>query len=209
MQKYNFIPPLVHFKKGNENIAFDDLNLNVPTVSHQWQVPSVGHKRIAGCSSFGFGGANAHMILEAPPQESTNKSPATEVEGHTVLFMSGASKEALEVRKHQWTDVINKSEDGDNFRDVAATSFHRAQHHRQRLAIIAKSSTDAAAKLADVTSGKKVEGLAEGSASDASNLSRIAFIFTGMGSQWWAMGRGMYRDDVTFRETIQVCIECN
>ena len=65
------IPPVVHFRRGNEKIKFDEYNLKVPQKLEPW--PSK-KEVLAGVSSFGFGGANTHLVLEGISVESVNSS---------------------------------------------------------------------------------------------------------------------------------------
>ncbi|PIK34236.1 polyketide synthase 2 [Apostichopus japonicus] len=64
------IPKLVHFQIRNEKVDWENFQINLPTDSVEWPQKS---KNVAGCSSFGFGGANAHLVLEAPPN---NRKPS-------------------------------------------------------------------------------------------------------------------------------------
>ena len=59
------IPPHLHFDAPSPHIAWRDLPLKVPVQSVRWE--PIGGRRIAGVSSFGFSGTNAHVILEEPP----------------------------------------------------------------------------------------------------------------------------------------------
>ena len=56
------IPPNMHFKSPNPEIKFDDWKIAVPTTTKDWHSPN-GIRR-ASINSFGYGGTNAHVILE-------------------------------------------------------------------------------------------------------------------------------------------------
>src|SRR4249920_838544 len=66
------IPPSLHFETPNPHIDFEKLKLRVPTQLESF--PNGTEERIAGVNSFGFGGANAHVILAAPPPHQPEKS---------------------------------------------------------------------------------------------------------------------------------------
>src|SRR6266576_1599953 len=67
MLKHGRIPASLHFETPNPNIDFASLKLRVPVVIEPF--PHTGDVRMAGVNSFGFGGANVHVILtEAPPR---------------------------------------------------------------------------------------------------------------------------------------------
>src|ERR1700736_1939768 len=72
--KYAQIPPSLHFSTPNPHIDFGKLKLRVPTELESF--PNGTEERIAGVNSFGFGGANAHVILAAPPPHQPEKSLA-------------------------------------------------------------------------------------------------------------------------------------
>ncbi|MBV8968043.1 MAG: polyketide synthase, partial [Verrucomicrobia bacterium] len=63
--KHRQIPPSLHFEKPNPNIDFATLKLRVPTSLEPF--PETNGSRIVGVNSFGFGGANAHVLVAEPP----------------------------------------------------------------------------------------------------------------------------------------------
>src|SRR4029077_10110347 len=75
--KHGQIPPSLHFKNPNPHIDFEKLKLRVPTEIEAF--PQGKGERICGVNSFGFGGANAHVVLAAPPshwRKKTSIAPA-------------------------------------------------------------------------------------------------------------------------------------
>ena len=70
--KHGQIPPSLHFSTPNPHIDFEKLKLRVPTQLEPF--PNGTAERIAGVNSFGFGGANAHVILAEPPPHQPEKS---------------------------------------------------------------------------------------------------------------------------------------
>lgn len=95
MLKFKKIPPNLHFINPNPKISFDQLNLRVPASLEPWNKD--GEKpRIAGINSFGFGGTNAHVILEEMEEQSPHTSPDTPSKDTPVLIpVSGHTPEAL------------------------------------------------------------------------------------------------------------------
>src|SRR3954467_11692501 len=63
--KYGQVPANLHFETPNPNIDFKGLKLRVNSTLEPF--PETGGPRIVGVNSFGFGGANAHIIIEEPP----------------------------------------------------------------------------------------------------------------------------------------------
>src|SRR4029077_15300911 len=70
--KHGQIPPSLHFSTPNPHIDFEKLKLRVPSQLEAF--PNGTAERIAGVNSFGFGGANAHVILAEPPPHQPEKS---------------------------------------------------------------------------------------------------------------------------------------
>src|SRR4029434_1781923 len=89
--KHGQIPPSLHFSTPNPHIDFEKLKLRVPTRLEPF--PNGTAERIAGVNSFGFGGANAHVILAEPPPHQPQK-PATVPENRPWPVMLSARSEA-------------------------------------------------------------------------------------------------------------------
>ena len=70
MLQHDDIPPQLHFRELNPHIKLDGTRLVIPTEHTAW--PRGGRPRIAGVSSFGFGGTNTHLIVEAPVRPATS-----------------------------------------------------------------------------------------------------------------------------------------
>ncbi|KAI8514684.1 PREDICTED: uncharacterized protein LOC109477090 [Branchiostoma belcheri] len=210
------IPRVVHFSSPNPDIHFDLLNVKVPRTLVQWEEDE---NRLAGCSSFGFGGANAHLILEKPP--SPNRHPAvansnkfinhsqcteeTEHEAKTIMLLSGNTKAALKEQMEHWisfiTDTIRFNED--HFQQSLYTAANRYQHHAERLAIVVNRPDDAVQKLNLMMRGEKLKPAVEGKVHAESDRSKMVFVFSGMGTQWWGMARNLALEDPVFGDVIQ------
>ena len=87
------IPAHLHFKKLNPNISLDEIPVVIPTQLMEW-LPING-KRIAGVSSFGFSGTNAHVILEEAPAEKIEVKSETVDRPVHVLCVSAKQEESL------------------------------------------------------------------------------------------------------------------
>jgi acyl transferase domain-containing protein len=62
------IPPSLHFRSPNPEIAFEALQLAVPTRVLEWRARTKDDLLCAGINSFGFGGTNAHAVLTSAPR---------------------------------------------------------------------------------------------------------------------------------------------
>lgn len=216
------IPRVVHFSKGNEQVEWTELNMRVPTELTRWPK---GAKRFAGCSSFGFGGANAHIVMEGfeqvsermPLQRSLSRSPShcssePDSGSPAILFLSATTESALKQAVSDWhkflTDVVGN--DGRYFSDVLTTAAIRRQHQEYRLCVLARSPRETAEQLRlkiehdprvayNVIEGKSLSGIGTGT-------QRLVFVFSGMGTQWWGMARQLALDEPRFSSVIKVGI---
>ena len=92
--RHRMIPPSLNFTEPNPNIPFDSLPLRVAQNLTAW--PENGGRALAGVSSFGFGGANAHVVLaEAPQARATPPADDTAAPRVELLPLSARSPEAL------------------------------------------------------------------------------------------------------------------
>ena len=165
------IPPHLHFAQANPHIAFDGRPFAIPTAPVAWTTRG-GAPRRAGISSFGFGGTNAHVVIEdAPPALAS--PPAGEPSWH-VLTLSAASPQSLIALAERTGAHLRAHPDAD-FGDVAFTTNAGRAALRHRLAIVSKSSNDAAAWLSEfVRTGGASALLPANLPADASRHARMA-----------------------------------
>ncbi|MGH7993940.1 MAG: type I polyketide synthase, partial [Limisphaerales bacterium] len=198
--KHREIPPSLHFKKPNPNIDFEKLGLRV--VRRREKFPAHAGRLLAGINSFGFGGANAHVILETAPEKAVRKksAPAKSTRKHLLLALSANTPEALKaVAKNYGARLAKKGTDAGA---VCATAATRRSHFSHRLCIIAGSDSKLAQRLRDFSAGRAAPAIVTGEASAGSHP---AFVFSGQGPQWWGMGRGLLKAERTFRKKIEEC----
>ena len=152
------IGPNIHFEKGNPNIPFDELKLKVPTDSVEW--PAIGKPRYGGVNSFGFGGSNAHIVLQdgKTAQRPPNKKP-----GLQVATISAANSNALQQLTNQYIDFLQEQDNDHSLSDVCAFSATRRSHHDRRLAVVAESKEELVKNLQLFLDGETVTEIAEGS----------------------------------------------
>ncbi|KAI9148933.1 CcqE [Paramyrothecium foliicola] len=181
------IPPNIKFQTPNPKIPFDEARLVVPTQPIPW--PKDRTKRIS-VDSFGLGGANAHVILEADTSV-TNANRRLKLTGPD----SGASAQRLLAfsahSETSLTKILSNFEkytttESFDVNDLAYTLGARRNHQKIRAFA--------------VTDGTTFQATSPVRSSDPKGL---LFIFTGQGAQWPGMGRELIRDYASFREDIQ------
>jgi amino acid adenylation domain-containing protein len=193
------IPAHLHFHEPNPQIDFAALHIRVPRELMAW--PSTGRPRMAAINSFGFGGTNACAIVEQPPQLVQAICNGASADWRPALIpVSAASKSGLAT---VCTRLAQTLEEGAlAFADVVGTLALRRSHLDHRLVVMAKSADEAAGALRGVAAGRPQATVASGR---RSGERRLVFVFSGQGSQWWAMGRGLLQQDRRFRAAVERC----
>lgn len=178
-------PASLHADTMNPHIDFQGLNLSVA----QDHVPlgASGQPLLAGVSSFGFGGANAHAILRGIPDEGAVTPKAARGEG-SVLLLSAFATESLRQSMQDYADLIGRDEQSGtaDLGDLAAQAAHFRGRYPQRAAILCTSPDQAVAALEAAAKGNGDPRviLATSDLTEAP----AAFVFSGNGSQYAGMG---------------------
>ncbi len=195
------IPPTLHLKNPNPFIPWNELPVEVVTQLRAW--PERNGKRIAGVSSFGFSGTNAHVVLQGDNEDKKEKEPS----GLTrhVLALSAKNEAALNEMARSYAQHI--ADHGEQTLDEicynANTGRARLSH---RLAIAANTREEMREKLAAFTHGQMLPHVQRGFAANE-DQPKIAFLFTGQGAQYLDMGRKLYETQPVFRAALERCEE--
>ncbi|MBO3463651.1 type I polyketide synthase, partial [Aetokthonos hydrillicola] len=196
------IPPHLHLENPNPHIPWHQLPLVIPTSAIPWHQGT--EPRRAGISAFGISGTNVHIILEeAPEQVKIEKSP--ERKSH-ILALSAKTQKALEELVNEYSNHL-KNYPELAIEDICYTANTGRSHFNHRLALISSDKADLLTKLRDITAGKEVTGLFSGQISNAKISPKVAFLFTGQGSQYIRMGWELYQTQPTFQKTLEKCDE--
>jgi polyketide synthase 12/epothilone polyketide synthase D len=194
------IPKNLHFEKPNPKIDFNALRLRVLTAQEPW--PQTARRpRLAGVNSFGFGGTNAHVILEEAPERasaSATLAPLAATGGEMLLRLSAHSAEALAGVAQEVTTLLEKGEVP--FEDLAYTLNVRRQEHALRAVVSGKSREELLTALEPYRTGAATLSPVPAQPSEGP-----LFVYTGMGPQWWAMGRELLATERVFREAVERC----
>ncbi|WP_326654951.1 polyketide synthase [Streptomyces sp. NBC_01750] len=171
------LPASLHYANPNPQILFDEYNLTVQDRLTPW--PRRSDARRAGVSSFGFGGAICHLAVEELPRP----------EGALVLLAED-SQEALVARA---SALIAET-------DLRAVCGRAPGDGTFRLAAAARDMTELRAQLEAFTAGTTAAGLSVGEKTE--RKPRVAFLFSGNGSQWVGMGRQLLAGMPVFRRSM-------
>lgn len=221
--QHGAIPPNLHFNLPNPYIDWDNLPVKVPTELLPWP----DGKRLAGVSSFGFSGTNCHIVLsEAPEPISDAGSTAFERDRHTqrarhLLTLSAKTPVALQELAMRYAEYL-KAQANVELADICFTANTGRRHFAHRLAVVGESHEQLHKQL--TLFGQPIAADEEtcadaGSISDfqpgghavsnevQSSPKGIAFLFTGQGSQYINMGRGLYETEPIFRAALDRCAD--
>ncbi len=202
--KHGKIPPNVHFKTPNPKIPFEELRLRVPTALREWPKNGGGPK-IAGVNSFGFGGANAHVVLEEAPAAEPAPAPTAAEDGTLLVPLSARSPEALKAMAQMYCDFLkDERSSGATLEDICYTASLRRGHHDYRLAMAVRCREELAEHLEAFVAGENRFSMASGRQVSGHNQ-KLVFVFSGMGPQWWGMGRQLLEREPVFRDVIDRC----
>jgi acyl transferase domain-containing protein/acyl carrier protein len=198
--QHGLIPPHLHFRQPNPRIAWKSLALAVPTGLSEW--PETNRPRLAGVSSFGLSGTNAHVVVEQAAAEPT-QTPSAERPLH-VLTVSARSANAVRQLATDYSRVL--AEPSVSAADIAFTANAGRASFAHRAAIVGSGSSELRARLDALASGGAAEGVWQSElAPDASP--KVAFLFSGQGAQHAGMGRLLFDTQPTFRRVLTECAD--
>lgn len=198
--QHRAIPPSLNFTDPNPEIPFDSLPLRVAQTLTAW--PEHGGRAVAGVSSFGMGGTNAHAVLtEAPQVRAAVPERGTAPDRVTLLPLSARAPEALAALAERYESALAS---GVGLEDLCYTAGARRGHLEQRLSVVADSAAAMSESLAAYRHGQSRPGLAAGQVRPGQRPA-VVFVFPGQGSQWTGMGRRLQDEEPVFRDALAAC----
>ncbi|GEN10340.1 Acyl transferase domain-containing protein [Myxococcus fulvus] len=199
--EHGLVPPHPHLGRVNPQIPLETLGLHIPTRPEA--LPRGAEPRFAGVNSFGYGGTNAHVVLVEPPPRATVLTPKRP-EGRPHLLVLGAkSNEALSALAERYAVWLEEGR-GTPEQLCRDAAVHRS-HPRHRLALRGANREALVQSLRAIARGERdVPGL-DFVADPGEARRKVLFVYTGMGPQWWAMGRQLLATERVFREAVEEC----
>ncbi len=191
------IPPHLHFTSGNPHIDWATWPVTVPTSVVPWA--PIGGRRLAGVSSFGFSGTNAHAIVEqAPP--AADDAPASDRPLH-LLTLSARDEECLRELVKRYESALDR---GQSAGDLCFTANAGRSHFPHRLAALGVSTAELQDALRGHAAGRDCAAVRTGR---GGRPAKIAFLFTGQGAQFAGMGKLLYATSPVFRRALDECAD--
>ncbi|MCY9785316.1 amino acid adenylation domain-containing protein [Nocardiopsis sp. EMB25] len=201
--KHGVIAPQINLEELNPGIDAETLPYTIPTEATPW--PEHDGPARAGVNSFGFGGTNAHVLLEEAPERPLPPTPPATTRrphGYGVLPLSARDPRALPDVAAGIRDEL--TERGADLTDVAHTLAHRRDHLESRLSVVYSSRESLVAALDARARGETHPRVVDERVLGADDR-RLVWVFTGMGPQWWAMGRRLLETEPVYRAAVQRC----
>ncbi len=194
--KNNQIPGQLHYYKPNTHINWEKLNVTIPEKLRSWE--RTGNRlRKAGVSSFGFGGANAHVIVEEAPVI-TGKEIQNELNArpYELITLSGKGQKALQSQVESLIQYL-EANPTISTKELSFNKVITRSHYSNRLGIVCEDQKDLIQQLKNIET-KELE-------SNKKQFLNIAFLCTGQGSQNIGMGKSLYYSEPVFKDTLDQC----
>ena len=196
------LPKHLNFRTPSPHIPWDRIPVRV--VAESWNWPRTDRPRIAGVSSFGFTGTNAHVILEEAPEPSSPAAPApVDPSRFMVLPLSGRTPAALAKTAENYRQWIHRHPEA-TLADVCLTAGTARTHFEHRAALVANSLESARELLGALADDRPAPGLVRGDCVDAP---KTAWLFGGQGSQYPGMARELFDREPVFAATMTRCAD--
>ncbi|SCF34458.1 type I polyketide synthase, partial [Micromonospora carbonacea] len=190
------IPPTLHVNRPNDHIRFEESPFFVADQVVGW--PRVaGSPRRGAVSAFGMGGVNAHVILEEPPVVALREAVPQE---SFVVKVSASSEEGVRRLAGDYARVLSGA-DRSGVGDFGFTANVGRASHRFRVAVSGVDGVGVVEGLSGVADGSRPVGRLVNAAPVS------VFMFSGQGSQFAGMARGLYGVEPVFRSALDECAE--
>ncbi|EXM19870.1 hypothetical protein FOTG_12105 [Fusarium oxysporum f. sp. vasinfectum 25433] len=202
------VPPNMHFETLNPDIEPFYSNLEVPTSAKTW--PDVyGSVKRASINSFGFGGTNAHAILESyEPALHSQPIATTEAESprlYTPLLFSANSEKALKEVLSSYLSFLEERYET-NMSDLAWTLYNRRSTLPYRSSVVVPAGSGNSQEAARSAILAEIERLTDSThklhRSSSVAAPKILGVFSGQGAQWPRMGAVLLESSSWARDRI-------
>ncbi|HEX6687990.1 MAG TPA: type I polyketide synthase, partial [Solirubrobacterales bacterium] len=196
------IPASLNFRQPNSEIPLEALGVRVQDSHGAW--PHEDRPLIAGVSSFGMGGTNCHLVLEqAPAAEPAAADPPTEpLPGPIPLALSAKAEPALAEAAERLATHLQADPDLDPT-DIAYSLVTTRSAFEHRAVVLGKDREGLLASLTALAEGTPSADVLSGRAKDG----KLAYLFTGQGSQRLGMGKELHETDEVFAKAFDAVCE--
>ena len=195
------LPQHLHFRNPSPHIPWDRIPVRVVEQLTAWSRNE--RPRIAGVSSFGFSGTNAHVIIEEAPAPPAHDIAADSDDRFMVLPLSARTPAALVATAENYRNWLTEHPDV-ALADVCLTAGAGRAHFEHRAACVVNTVESARELLGALADDRPASGLVRG---DCADTPKTAWLFPGQGSQYAGMARELFDTEPVFAETMRRCAE--
>ena len=194
--KHGMLPPIPFDFEPNPEIDFEKLNVKCFPQGKRLKSKAT---YTAGVNSFGFGGSNAHVLVQSYHNinEHDENQPDNAVQSGAPLFLSAKSKKSLVELCSLYVDALKKGSISQNNDLLYSAAFAR-DFYRYRLAVVAPTFQDKITALSDYVAGKSNECVYASEIFESCR--KLCFVFNGNGSQYAGMGKKLFEFEPAFSE---------
>jgi acyl transferase domain-containing protein/ubiquinone/menaquinone biosynthesis C-methylase UbiE/acyl carrier protein len=200
---YRQIPAHLHLTRPNTHIAWQEMPLRIVTKCTDWPQAEVAGR--GAVSAFGFSGTNTHVVLQESPQLERKPLLTTKERSTHILCLSAMDKGALEDLRVRYIELLGRQSEA-HIGDLCFSANAGRKHFKQRLSVIGATAERLHRNLAAVPGDVAHSGVYQGDI-DSDDPPKVAFVFTGQGSQYTGMGQSLYESQSVFRGAMDLCNE--
>lgn len=199
--EHRMVPPTIHLNTPNPKIKFDEWN--IAPVTRNTPLKQEGRLTV-GINSFGFGGANAHVVLQSPPAPGV-KTPEAVPASSAPLFLSAKSQAALQETALAYANHLQNHPEQELY-DLAYSAAHHRDQLDHRLCAFAGQREELVQDLLAFAETGKAPRIAAAQGMDKAG--GPVFVYSGNGSQWAGMGKALLAEDEIFRNAVAEVDAC-
>lgn len=199
--RHKTIPAHLHLRQMNPLLAIESAQIEVPTRARDW-ITADDRPRFAAVSSFGFSGTISHLIVE---EYVPSPAPVPMRQGAWPAVFSARSSDALRRHLQSWSAYLAGEQNPPEPAALSRALTAGRGQHAHRVALTFGSLEDLRSKLDEATPPASAPFAQAPSETDVAGPGRIAFLFTGQGSQYHGMARALAHSSPVFRAELERC----
>ena len=189
--KHRRVPPHLHFREPNPKLRIEGTRFDIPVNGAPWETG-----RLAGLSSFGLSGTNAHLVIGPAPERAPTPDPRTTLP----VCLSAHSEAALRELAAAAGRQVSRWPLGE-----VSLGFAKRRAFPYRLAVAGESSAEVAEKLKQWANDRHFSSVTHGIA--PRRRPKVAWLFPGQGTQRNGMGQTLYDEISPFREALDQAVD--